>query len=139
MVLQRWQSVYLLVGFFAMILACFLPFGALKPEEEIIQKLVPKDYSVLLILNVLISALLLLDIFLYKNLRFQKLIAAVCAMLCIASIITQIIILVRAEANFNLVWNGSLICVLCAFICSMMARFNIKRDEKLLRSYDRIR
>lgn len=139
MVLQRWQSVYLLVGVFAMILACFLPFGALVSEGETITKIVTSDYPVLLILNILIAVLLFIDIFMFKNLRAQKLVAAVCALLCIAALATQVLILVNSEISFNLVWNGSIICTFCAFVCTLMARYNMKRDEKLLRSYDRIR
>lgn len=139
MVLQRWQSVYLLVAVFAMILACFLPFGAWIENSVAIVKLVPKAFPVLLILNILIAVLLLIDIFMYKNLRAQKSVAAICAVLCVASIATQVIILVRAEASFSLVWNGSMICTFCAFVCSLMARYNMNRDEKILKSYDRLR
>lgn len=138
MVLQRWQSVYLLVAIFAMILACFLPFGAIE-SLGVTLKIVASDFPVLLILNILIAILLLVDIFMYKNLRSQKLVAAVCAFLCVASLATQVIILLNSEIPFNLVWNGSIICTFCAFVCALMARYNMNRDEKLLKSYDRLR
>lgn len=137
MVLQRWQSVYLLVAVFAMILACFLPFGALEQAEVL--KISAKDYPVILVVNILIAALLMIDIFMYKNLRAQKHVAAVCAFLCLASIATQVLVLMNAELKFNLVWNGSIICTFCAFVCAMMARYNMKRDENILKSYDRLR
>ena len=139
MVIQRWQSVYLLVAIFAMALACFLPFGAIVTEGIPAMKLVPGDFPVLLTLNILIAVLLLIDMFMYKNLKSQKMVACICALLCVASIATQVIILARHEAPFALVWNGSIIATFCAFVCALMARYNIKRDENTLRSYDRLR
>ncbi len=139
MVLQRWQSVYLLVAIFAMILACILPFGAIVEEGVTLTKLMPGDYPVLLTLNILIAVILAIDIFMYKNLRSQKMVAAVAALLCVASLVTQVLILVKTEAPFALVWNGSIISTFCAFVCALMARYNMNRDEKILKSYDRLR
>ncbi|MDE5607619.1 MAG: DUF4293 domain-containing protein [Muribaculaceae bacterium] len=139
MVLQRWQSVYLLVAVFAMILACILPFGAIVADGTTITKLMAADYPVLLTLNILIGIILVIDIFMYKNLRSQKMVAAVAALLCIASLITQVLILTHNEAPFALVWNGSIIATFCAFVCALMARYNMTRDEKILKSYDRLR
>ncbi|MDE6802453.1 MAG: DUF4293 domain-containing protein, partial [Muribaculaceae bacterium] len=124
MVLQRWQSVYLLVAVFAMILACILPFGAIIEEGVTSLKLMPVDFPVLLTLNILIGILLAIDIFMYKNLRAQKMVAAVSALLCVASLATQVLLLVRNEAPFALVWNGSIIATFCAFVCALMARYN---------------
>ena len=139
MVLQRWQSVYLLVAVFAMILGCILPFGAIMADGTTITKLMPADYPVLLTLNILIGIILIIDIFMYKNLRSQKMVAAVAALLCVASLITQVVALTRNEAPFALVWNGSIIATFCAFVCALMARYNMTRDEKILKSYDRLR
>ncbi|MBD5214547.1 MAG: DUF4293 domain-containing protein [Bacteroidales bacterium] len=139
MVLQRWQSVYLLVAVFAMILGCILPFGAIIEEGVTSLKLMPVDFPVLLTLNILIGILLAIDIFMYKNLRAQKMVAAVSALLCVASLATQVLLLVRNEASFALVWNGSIIATFCAFVCALMARYNMNRDEKILKSYDRLR
>ena len=140
MVLQRWQSVYLLVAVFAMILACILPFGAtVAADGTTLTKLMPADYPVLLTLNILIGIILVIDIFMYKNLRSQKMVAAVAALLCVASLITQVVALTRNEAPFALVWNGSIIATFCAFVCALMARYNMTRDEKILKSYDPLR
>lgn len=139
MVLQRWQSVYLLVAIFAIALACFLPFGAITVEGVKTCTLKAPAYPVLLTLNILIGVILLIDIFMYKNLRSQKMVSAIAALLCVASLATQVIILVRNEAPFLLVWNGSIIATFCAMVCALMARYNMNRDEKTLKSYDRLR
>lgn len=74
MVIQRLQSLYLLLAIIAMTLVFYLPFGlildATDPATTV--ELVTLDYPILLVLNSLITLLLLIDIFLFKNLRLSK-------------------------------------------------------------------
>ena len=140
MVIQRWQSVYLLLGVIAMILVCIRPFGVVTNAEGIIvSELTSITYPVLLTLNILTGVLLLIDIFLYKNIKFQRMIAAVCILLMIGSIASTAVILTTVDDMWQVTWFGTPIGMACALICTLLARHRMAQDEKLLKSYDRLR
>ena len=140
MVIQRWQSVYLLLGFFAMILVCIRPFGMIMtPDGAVDAELVALDYPVFLIVNILTGLLLLIDIFLFKNLKLQRMVAAICLLLIIASAATAAIVLTSYGDLWQVAWYGAPVGIICAFICTLLARHRMGEDEKKLRSYDRLR
>lgn len=139
MVIQRWQSVYLLLAVFAMILVCIRPFGlVINPDGSLIE-LVPLSYPIFLTVNILIGILLVIDIFLYRNLRHQRLVAAVCILLIIASAVTAALIITGSGDNWGIAWGGAPVGLACALICTILARYRMGCDEKTLKSYDRIR
>jgi len=139
MVIQRWQSVYLLLAIFAIILVCIRPFGLITDHTGVTASLVASDYPILLTVNILTGVLLLIDIFLYKNLKYQRLVAAVCSLLIIASAVTAFIITTRGNDACKIAWTGAPVGYICALICALFARHRMGQDEKLLKSYDRIR
>lgn len=141
MVIQRLQSLYLLLAIIAMTLVFYLPFGlildATGPSTTV--ELVTLDYPILLVLNSLITLLLLIDIFLFKNLSFQRLVAAVCILLIIASAATTFIILSNGGDMWKIAWAGVPVALLFALFLTIAARYRMGKDLKLLRSYDRLR
>ncbi|MCM1449789.1 MAG: DUF4293 domain-containing protein [Clostridiales bacterium] len=141
MVIQRLQSLYLLLAIIAMTLVFYLPFGliidATDPATTV--ELVTLDYPILLVLNSLITLLLLIDIFLFKNLSFQRLVAAVCILLIIASAATTFIILSNIGDMWKIAWAGAPVALLFALFLTIAARYRMGKDLKLLRSYDRLR
>lgn len=139
MVIQRWQSVYLLLAVFAMILTCIRPFGFVINPDGTSLELISFDFPILLTVNILTGVLLLIDIFLYKNLRFQRLVAAVCIVLLIASTATAFLILANSGDVWEIAWSGVPVGLVCALICTLFARYRMSCDEKILKSYDRIR
>lgn len=123
-----------------MILVCIRPFGVVTNAEGIIvSELTSITYPVLLTLNILTGVLLLIDIFLYKNIKFQRMIAAVCILLMIGSIASTAVILTTVDDMWQVAWFGAPIGMACALICTLLARHRMAQDEKLLKSYDRLR
>lgn len=141
MVIQRWQSIYLLLAVFAMILVFIRPFGYVEVSEGPVttEALVPMNYPVFLIVNILTAILLFIDIFLFRNLRLQRMVAAICILLLVASAVTIGIILYRIAGNWSIEWGGAPVGIVCALICTWLARYRMGKDEETLRSYDRIR
>lgn len=139
MVIQRWQSVYLLLAIFAMVLVFFLPFGYVDAKDDNILEFVSLDYPILIVMNSLIIVLLLLDIFLYKNLHLQRLVAAILALLILISGVTSGIILTGNDSVWQIAWIGAPVGLVAAFILTLVARYRMGKDQDLLKSYDRIR
>lgn len=140
MVIQRWQSVYLLLGVFAMILVSIRPFGMImSPDGAIDTELVAIDFPVFLIVNILTGLLMLIDIFLFKNLKLQRMVAAICVLLIIASAVSAAIVLASYGDLWQVAWYGAPVGIICALICTILARHRMGEDEKKLRSYDRLR
>ncbi len=140
MVIQRWQSIYLLLGVFAMILVCIRPFGiAMTPDGSVDSEIIAINFPVFLIVNILTGLLLLIDIFLFKNLKLQRTVAAIIMLLIITSAITASIILKSFGDLWEIAWYGAPVGLVCAFICTLLARKRMGDDLKKLRSYDRLR
>lgn len=141
MVIQRWQSIYLLLAIFALVLVLLRPFGYIHTSQESLEtiSLVPLKYPIFLVVNILITILLVIDIFLYHNLKLQRTVAAICLMLLISSAITVGIILFRIAGEWSIEWGGAPVGLMCAIICVSMARYRMGKDQETLRSYDRIR
>jgi len=97
-----------------------------------------KDAPVFLIINVLVAVLLFISIFLYKNLKLQMRVTMAGIVLLAASMVTCAFILWRAEPDAELLWNGGVLLLLAATVCAVAALRFMKKDLRLLRSYDRL-
>lgn len=141
MVIQRWQSVFLLVATALMVLFIILPFGSVTVDAQV-SALVPKDYPVYLVLNLLIAVLLFIAIFLYKNLRRQKIVTLVSILLIACSAVTGGLLLYGPAAPDGVValeWGGGISLLIATLIMVVAAYRGISRDQRTLSSYDRIR
>ena len=67
MVIQRWQSVLLLISAIFVALVGILPYAVTANGVDVCAVQTP----VLLCVDILVALLLLIDIFLYRNLRYQ--------------------------------------------------------------------
>ncbi len=134
MVIQRWQSVLLVLAVACMVVYIFMPSEITQinmPQGRLIVD--PKDNVGLWLPAVVAAALYFIDIFLFKNFKVQlwTLFAANgCA------IITGFL-LVWATISATLAW--SLVLPLGALVCGLIARHMIVKDMNKLRSYDRLR
>lgn len=133
MVIQRWQSVYLLIASVMMGFFCYLPM-ATEGEASICVYQQP----VYLTLNILITALSFISIFLFKNLSRQKTVVKVNMFLMLASAITGAII-IYPGTNLSIEWTGAPLLLGAALVITLAAYSRIRADERLLKSYDRIR
>lgn len=123
-----------------MILVCIRPFGMIMTPDGVVDtELVAINFPVFLIVNILTGLLLLIDIFLYKNLKLQRMVAAICILLIIASAVSAGIVLTSYGDLWQVAWYGAPVGIVCALICTLLARHRMGEDAKKLRSYDRLR
>ena len=154
--IQRIQSVYLLLTFLLSVL--FLSgdfFSFINPEgTEIILKfnglwrsadagrsVITGNHYFLTVIIVLIALLSAADIFLYGKRRLQIMGAKILIVLAAASVVLTVYYLVQIPALYEVtpvpgirIIIPPLILILC-----LLAHRGIRKDEELVRSYDRIR
>lgn len=157
MVIQRWQSVLLLITVALMACFSFLSLGQVQTvdytynftclgfsiEGEPAGQGVPHGYQVytwfLFIIAVMGAVLPFVNIFLYRNLPLQKRMCLV----EILFILTAICIAgwegYRGMPGYQCSWSSLAIAPFLALILSVMTWNLINRDHKLLKSVDRIR
>lgn len=141
MVIQRWQSVLLLLAVVFMCIFCSTPFATVKAAETAVSssKVFVSDALVLLILNLVIAALLFIAIFLFKNLKLQMKVTMISIVLIASSIVACGFILYRSMPDAEIILTGGVLLLICALICAVFGLRFMRRDHKLLRSYDRLR
>ena len=150
MVIQRIQSVYLLIAVILMGVFAFFPalsfqigdnefvYGALEAGKIGALHIDP----LMLTLVVLIALLAFIDIFLYKNLQRQMTVCFVDIIIGIAMLIAvgvQAYMLSSKHDAVALVWQWWLLLPVFAIIFLMMAHRAMSRDKKMLRDSDRLR
>ena len=154
MVIQRWQSVMLLVTFALMACFTFLSLGqvqtqdftdnftclgfAAEGEMTAPETVVNQSTWFLFILSLMSTILPFINIFLYKNLPLQKRVCVFEIMFLIATIV------VAAYEGYcaypvAVAWSSLALAPFLALILMIMAWRLINRDHNLLRSVDRIR
>jgi len=132
MMIQRIQSIYLLVALISMTLISFkVPVYNLNETFFMAQ-----DDTKLFILTIVGAIFSLLGLFMFKNRKFQmKLIRL--------TVLIQMIIGIRIFMLFNkfeVVLNNSFLFLMAfTLIALIMAYRGVKKDDDLVRSVDRIR
>ncbi|MDE6268696.1 MAG: DUF4293 domain-containing protein [Muribaculaceae bacterium] len=140
MVIQRWQSVFLLLAAIFMAIFCFVPTAHLYADATLIAHIRPVNYPVFLTINVLIAVLLFIAIFLYKNMKRQKTVTLVSMMLIAVSGVCGGFILYGGDnGGGRIEMGGSVVLLIGALVAALMAYRHIRKDENLLKSYDRLR
>lgn len=137
MVIQRWQSVFLLLAGLAMCFFAFSPVCELTNPDELI---IVKSINILpvFILALLSGLLLFISIFMFKCTRLQKRIVIASEILTIFTDIALITYYLTSEA-MSFAWCFAAVLPFIALVLEVMAYIRIRKDENLLRSYDRIR
>lgn len=141
MQIQRIQTVYIFIATVLMAIFPFVPIGEIAgmADSDAVanERLYIMNEYVLLIPVVVTSLLLLIDIFLYKNLKLQLTSLRISILLTACCIVlVGIIALNRPEPAELSVWN---ILPIIAGICEILGLRGIKHDIKLLNSYNRLR
>lgn len=140
MVIQRWQTVFLLLASVFIIVFCFIPVGVLTDSAGDTFTVYPCDYTLYLILNLAAAAILLIAIFLFSNTRRQRTVTLIAMLLIEVSLAIGIYFIFTSlpdspKGDFG---AGSLLLP-AALIAAFIAYRRILADEKLLKSYDRLR
>lgn len=144
--IQRIQTIYLLLATVALITTLFIPLGTILPENETnlfipftaigVEGYRPIGYAALLILSAFVS---LASIFLWKNRTLQVRICIFNMVLMLTSYLIYFIYKMSdtETIQYNLGW-GNLLPFL-SILLTFLAIRSIRRDEKLIRSLNRIR
>lgn len=143
--IQRWQSVWLLLAAICVALFCFLPMACLSfadpaavPDSATL--LFPRQNIVFWIVCMVVALLLIVNIFLYKNTRRQKLVTVMT--MCLIAVLAACACLMIYQFNApgaSVEWLGSILLLLGAFIFALLAYRGITHDENLLKAADRLR
>jgi len=140
MVIQRWQSLLLLIAVVLMAVFCCTPWATQAAEG--VEEAAPifiSEAPALLVLNIVIAVILFISIFMFKNLKRQMSVTVLSIVLICTSIVTCGIMLYTAYPGAGLIWTGGVLLLLVALICALFAYRFMKKDFKLLTSYDRLR
>lgn len=156
MVIQRWQSLLLLVA--AVVMACFTFFslGQIQMPEyslnfttlgfEIEGEAAPGAPSgyllhtwVFFIVSLMSCLLPLLNIFIFKNMKLQKTLCLIEVFFLLAVVAIGCIYGYYYFDGYQVSWSSLIVAPLLAFLADVFAYNRISADLKLLRSVDRIR
>jgi CDP-diglyceride synthetase len=149
--IQRVQSIFLVIVSGLSALLMYFPFAKANTDlGEVIVHLRPfakildvKDVIVLpQILNVLVGSLAFYTILIYKNRKKQMLFAALTALmtlglLAILFLLDYVVSVDTKTSYMKYTWAIGIPAV--QFVLLFLARFFINKDEKLVKSVDRLR
>ncbi len=136
MVINRIQSVYLLLSAIVMGLYCtVVPLGRVGGVSVYGFDLIP-----VLVMALLTIVVTLVDIFLFKNLKLQMTVCRVCMWLIVGTLGTFSVIYYRGLDAFALSdMTLSVAAPVVAYILLMLAAKGMRRDHKTLTDYDHFR
>lgn len=144
MQIQRIQTVYIFLAMVAMAIFLIIPYGEVHylTSDPVVSEKVYTMYEYgLLIPAAATVVLLIVDIFMYRNLPLQRTVLTISLLLTLCCIAVVCFILFKQakaegmDADFS-VWD---ILLPIAVILEILGLAGIKRDIKLLNSYNRLR
>ena len=145
MVLQRWQSVFLLLAAIAMAVFTFMPvMGLVSDNGGVTLSALGCDQEgvssmVLLVLDCLSVILLLVTIFKYRDLKLQQRLCKVNILLLVAIIAFIVVMWLMQRGQAIAVLKPWIVLPFVALFFTMWASGRIKADRKLLSDSERIR
>ena len=145
MVLQRWQSVFLLLAAIAMAVFTFMPVMGLATDNGVVTlSALGCDQEgvssmVLLVLDCLSVILLLVTIFKYHDLKLQQRLCKVNILLLVAIIAFIVVMWLMQRGQAIAVLKPWIVLPFVALFFTMWASGRIKADRKLLSDSERIR
>lgn len=131
MVLQRWQTVMLLFALALMVVFILTPMAYLGATPVYVW-----ENTGFFILNLVIGALILIDIFLYKNLKLQMTVALISILLLAVSVGLGCVVYTGPDLSFT--FFGVPFTV-AALVMTWFARRFMAKDRRLLAAADRLR
>lgn len=155
MVIQRWQTVLLFIS--AVLTACFtfFPIGTITTEDYTFnltglgfyEQGVPSDGQPPMVihtwyffmLSITTMVLLLLDIFLYRNLRLQQRVCLVAILFIVAQgSVAGLLGFCGIEGGW-IFWRTTILCPFFALFSAIFAYYRMAQDYSLLKAADRLR
>lgn len=139
MVIQRWQTLLLLLAAIILVVFCLTPIATATDTAGVMAEISVRETPVFLTINALIAVLLLISVFTYKNLNRQIKITLMSIGLLCVSIITGMLTLFIGMPQAQPVYFGGISLLFVSLILSIAAYRCMIKDRNLLRSYDRLR
>lgn len=148
--LQRVQTLFLIIAIGLTVAFFFIPFGYAPVVDEatgqsMLKPLKCSEFIGLIVPSVVSIVLMIVTIFTYRNYPLQKLFAVLSCIALIATVGVVIYAVVspyidsNPEVTIATVWGGGGLFLVAAVIAVAAAYHYISRDQRLIRSYDRIR
>ena len=155
MIIQRWQSVLLLIA--AAVMACFtfLSIGQVTTEDYIFNFTSLGFFSegidtdgaesinihtwYFFMLNITTLVLIMTDIFLFRNLNLQKRVCLVSLLFVVASGAVGGCLGFSCIEGGEIGWSSVVLCPFIAIISIILAYNRMCSDQRLLRAADRLR
>ena len=139
MVIQRIQSVYLLLVAILMAVYSFMNVVLVQSSVNLMEKLSLFDAStVSFMLSLLVAVLSAVTIFKYKKLNLQITLCS-CNIILILGQLTVLVLEVIAKNYISIEFFISNTMPVISIILLALSIAGIRRDKKILGSYDRIR
>jgi len=139
MQIQRIQTLFLLLAAILTCIFCVTPYAQIVSADGSATGIYAKDTPVLLVVDACIAVLLLLNIFMYKNLRRQMSLTLVAAFLLAGAIASAILIVAAGMEGASLIWTGGVAFLVLSIALTVCAYRFMLRDKRKLASYDRLR
>lgn len=140
--IQRIQTIWLLLTLACMVAFIAMPFGTLNLTINGVAEsamLFPYDFIGLLIPAALAGIMALIAIFTFRNLGLQRNIVTLSLLMTIVTIGLTAYILFDKASTGEITWRWEPAFLAVAAIFEILAMRGISHDIKLLRSYDRLR
>ncbi len=137
--IQRVQTIYLLLAALACIAFIFVPFGQIKTPEGGAETWAIKQVTPIMISAIVVAAVSLISIFLFKNRKAQMKVVLVNIILSVVVIGLFVFGVTQHIGLRNYVFGIGAILPLFILLFNMLAYGSIKSDENLVKSMDRLR
>lgn len=148
--IQRIQTLFLIIAIGLTIAFLFIPFGYAPmfdaaTGESSLTSLKAIDYVGLIVPTVVAVIFMLVAIFTFKNYALQKLMTILggISLLVVIGVVVYAVISPYVDTDPDVtvatVWGGGGLFAVAALIADFSAYHYICKDERLIRSYDRIR
>lgn len=151
MVIQRFQTLFLLLATILVIVFMFTPFGysvlySSEGDTTFVQDWTSCDFIGLLIPSIIAAILYLVAIFLYKNMPLQKTMVVLAVIMTLVAIGVTIYLLAAGflditvgDTIYNTRWGGGGLLLVAALLAGFAAISRISADQRILRNVDRLR
>lgn len=137
--IQRVQTIYLILAALACVAFIFVPFGQIKTPEGGAETWAIKQVTPIMISSVIVAAISIFSIFLFKNRKTQMKVVLVNILLSLVVIGLFIFGVTQHIGLKNYIFGIGAILPLFVLLFNMLAYGNIKSDENLVKSMDRLR
>lgn len=137
--IQRIQTIFLLLVVVACITYIFVPFGQIKTPEGGAETWAIKQVTPIMIEDIIVALTAFAAIFLYKNRKTQMKVVLINIILSVVLIGLFLFGLTQHIGLQNYIFRIGAILPIFILLFNMLAYGSIKSDEALVKSMDRLR